>query len=139
MNRDTVMVFQLLDSLRAALGSDGVLEGGLALERAHSPWAELGKPLAVLRPRSTAEVSSILRIASDSAQSVVPWGGCTGVVDGCYAEDARVLSLERMAAIEEIDGTNAVMRVQCGCVLQRACEAAEARGLLLPLDLGSRG
>jgi FAD/FMN-containing dehydrogenase len=132
-------VSQLLDALRAALGADGVLEGQAALDKFHSPWSERGSPLAVLRPCSTGEVSAILRLASRASQPVVPWGGGTGVVDGSYAEGVLALSLERMSAIEEIDEANAVMRVQAGCVLQRACEAAEARDLLLPLDLGSRG
>jgi FAD/FMN-containing dehydrogenase len=49
------------------------------------------------------------------------------------------LSLERMNRIEEIDTASATMTVQAGCILQVACEAAEAEGLLLPLDLGARG
>ena len=44
-----------------------------------------------------------------------------------------------MNAIEEIDAAGATMTVQAGCVLQTACEAAEAEGLFLPLDLGARG
>jgi FAD/FMN-containing dehydrogenase len=130
---------QLLDDLAAALGPEGVLTGQDALDRAHSFWSRLGAPLAVLRPRSTAEVSTILRLAAAAGQPVVPWGGRTGLVDGAYAEGALALSLERMSAVEEIDPVGGVMRVQAGCVLQAACEAAEAQGLLLPLDLGARG
>ena len=96
-------------------------------------------PTAILRPRSAEEISQILKIARRAGASIVPWGGRTGLVDGAYAQGAIALSMERMNAIEEIDPVSGTMRVQAGCVLQTACEAAEAQGLLLPLDLGARG
>src|SRR5204862_1521237 len=45
----------------------------------------------------------------------------------------------RMHAIEEADAAGSIMVVQAGCILQTACEAADAAGLFLPLDLGARG
>src|SRR5262249_43851995 len=60
-------------------------------------------------------------------------------VDGCRADGALALSLERMNRVEAIDPVAGSMTVQAGCVLQVACEAAEAEGLMLPLDLGARG
>jgi len=133
------MTATLFEDLRAALGPGGVVCGDEALDLAKSPWTRLGSPVAVLRPRSTQGVSAILRLAKAAGQAVVPWGGRTGLVDGARADGALALSLERMNAIEEIDPASGVMRVQAGCILQTACEAAEDAGLLLPLDLGSRG
>ena len=129
----------LLDDLRAALGPDAVLTGDAAKARSNSPWTRLGEPLAVLRPADTAEVSAILRLAHAAGAAVVPWGGRTGLVEGCSADGALALSLDRMNAVESVDAASGTMRVQAGCVLQTACEAAEAQGLFLPLDLGSRG
>lgn len=129
----------LIEALKGLLGPGGVLEGEDAQAQAQSRWTRLGTPLAVLRPRSTDEVSAILRLAHAAGQPVVPWGGKTGLVDGCQADGALALSLERMNTIEAIDVAAGQMVVQAGCVLQTACEAAEAAGLLLPLDLGSRG
>lgn len=134
----------LIEELTHALGPENVLQGEAALQaretaETHGLSPRLGAPLAVLRPRSTAEVARILTLANAAGQAIVPWGGCTGLVDGAYAEGALALSLERLCAIEEIDDTNRVMRVQAGCILQTACEAADAHDLLLPLDLGARG
>jgi FAD/FMN-containing dehydrogenase len=129
----------LLKDLEAAVGADGLATGEAAAEQAYSPWARLGKPLAIVRPRSTAQVAAILRAAHAAGGSVVPWGGRTGLVDGTSAEDQIALSLERMNAVEEIDPVAATMTVQAGCVLAAACDAAEAAGLFLPLDLGARG
>ena len=135
---------QLIAQLTAALGPDAVLCGAAAIEareaaQTHGLAVDLGTPLAVLRPRSSVEVARILALAHAAGQAVVPWGGCTGLVDGASAEGALALSLERMSAIEAIDETNRVMRVEAGCILHSACAAAESRGLLLPLDLGARG
>jgi FAD/FMN-containing dehydrogenase len=125
--------------LEALLGADAVLTGEAAKERGFSPWTRVGAPRAVARPRSTAQVSGILKLARKEGIAVVPWGGLTGLVSGAAAEGALALSLERMNAIEEIDPLQGTMTVQTGCVLARACEAAEAKGLFLPLDLGARG
>jgi FAD/FMN-containing dehydrogenase len=59
--------------------------------------------------------------------------------EGARADGAVALSLQRMNRIEEIDADGATMTVESGCVLQTACEAAEAKGLFFPLDLGARG
>lgn len=129
----------LISKLRAALGDRGVLAGDDARDAAAQTWSRLGVPLAILRPASTDEVSVVLRLAHAAGAAVVPWGGRTGLVDGAQAEGALALSLERMTAIEEIDVEASTLTVQAGCPLQTACEAVEARHLLLPLDLGSRG
>ncbi len=128
-----------LNGLSESLGPGAVLTGQDALDKAQSPWTRLGAPIAVLRPRTTDEVSRILKAASQAGVAVVPWGGRTGLVDGARADEALALSLELMNAVEEIDPAAGIMRVQAGCVLQAACEAADSQGLLLPLDLGSRG
>jgi FAD/FMN-containing dehydrogenase len=130
---------RLISDLRSLLGVQGVLTGEDVASRPRGPWTRLGEPLAVLRPASTAEVSGVLKLASAAGVPVVPWGGCTGLVDGCLADGALALSLERMSAIERIDPVAGTMTLQAGCILQTACEAAEEYGLFLPLDLGARG
>jgi FAD/FMN-containing dehydrogenase len=130
---------KLLGELRAALGDGYVHEGAAALERAQGSWSPVGAPRAVLRPGSTAEVSRVLALCHRAGAPVVPWGGRTGLVRGAMAEGALALSLDRMNRIEEIDTGGGTMTVEAGCVLQTACEAAEEKGLFLPLDLGARG
>ena len=128
----------LLARLKSALGPAGVLEGADAADKAHG-WSRLGKPLAVLRPATTEEVSTVLRLCHDARTPVVPWGGKTGLVEGGNADGQLALSLERMNKVLEVDPVSATMTVEAGCVLQTVCEAADAKGLLFPLDLGSRG
>jgi FAD/FMN-containing dehydrogenase len=98
------------------------------------------RPLAVAYPRSTADVSAILRVCHSHDIAVVPQGGLTGLAGGATPLDGCVaLSLSRMRAIEEVDAAAATMTVQAGVPLQVIQEAADAAGLLFPLDIGSRG
>jgi FAD/FMN-containing dehydrogenase len=129
----------MLEELKACLGEAGVLTGAAAEEKAFTPWGRLGTPIAVLRPASTGEVSAALQIAARHRVPVSPWGGKTGLVEGTFAEGILALSLERMNAIEAIDAAASTITLQAGCVLETACAAAEEAGLLLPLDMGSRG
>ena len=131
-------------ALVAALGEaapalGAVLTGEAAQEKAASDWSRMGTPLAVVRPSSTAEVSAVLKQCHAAGVPVTAWGGKTGLVQGGFSDGHVALSLERMAAIEEVDVVGGTISVQAGCILQVAAEAAEARGLLLPIDLGARG
>jgi FAD/FMN-containing dehydrogenase len=130
----------LVSRLQAALGAGNVLTGANRSAQSNTaPSRPLGAPLAVVRPASTDEVAQVLRLCHAARQPVVAWGGKTGLVEGTFAEGAVALSLERMNRIEEIDALGATMTAEAGCVLQTACETAEAKGLFLPLDLGARG
>lgn len=129
----------LISKLSDILGPGGLLTGEDAVQAAQSLWTRLGHPLAVARPRSTQEVAAVLKAAHAAGVPVTPWGGRTGLVDGAFATGAIALQMDRMNRIEEIDTQGSTMTVQAGCVLQVACEAAEAQGLFLPLDLGARG
>lgn len=136
---ETVTRDPVAEALIEALGPSAVLTGEAALEKAQGAWMRLGTPRVVVSPASTEQVSAVLRIAHEYGAAVTPWGGRTGLAGGAQADGAIALSLERMNRIEEIDTASATMTVQAGCILQVACEAAEAEGLLLPLDLGARG
>jgi len=99
-----------------------------------------GIPLCVLRPKTTAEVSDILKLCHQHNQPVVPQGGMTGLVGGGAPLGGEVvLSLERMNEIEEFDAEGRTLTAQSGVILQTAHEYCEERGFMLPLDLGARG
>lgn len=128
-------------ALEQALGSDCVLTGDDVHQRAAGIWRrDTIQAKALVRPRTTGEVSSAMRICYDHGQTVVAHGGLTGLVEGSITgPDDVVLSLERMTAIEAINPTDRTMVVQSGVVLQRIQEYAAEHGLMFPLDLGGRG
>lgn len=112
------------------------------LEQHACDWSNVNRqrPLAVLRPRSVAEVSESLRACHAVGIAVVPQGGLTGLAGGATPQaDQVVLSLERLKGVEEIDRDSATMTVLAGTPLEVAQKAAEEAGLYLALDIGSRG
>jgi FAD/FMN-containing dehydrogenase len=131
----------LLERLRTALPAQALLEGAALAGRSEDflHLQPLRAPL-VLRPASTAEVSAALALCHAAGQPVITHGGLTGLVHaGETSERDVVLSLERMRAIESIDPVQRVAVAQAGVTLQQLQEAADAKGLAFPLDLGARG
>lgn len=95
---------------------------------------------ALVRPRTTEEVSAVLALCHARRQFVVPEGGRTNLVRGTEARsDQILLSLGRMNWIGEIAPEATWVQVEAGATLQRVQDHARARGLRLGLDLGARG
>lgn len=135
---------EVLDALRAALGADSVFTGSDIGPRHQGDWLlKAGpddSPFALTRPRTTDDVSAVLRICHAAGVPVVPQGGLTGLTGGAVpVRGAVLLSLERMRAVEEVDPTAGTITVQAGVPLQAVQEAADAAGMLFPLDIGGRG
>ncbi|MFD0936517.1 FAD-binding oxidoreductase, partial [Methylobacterium trifolii] len=95
---------------------------------------------ALVRPRTTQEVSLVLAACHAAGHPVVPRGGCTGLVDGILCNAAEIaLSLERMGGIESVDPLAMTMVARAGTTIAMVQDAAQAEGLMFPLDLGARG
>ena len=93
-------------------------------------------------PRTVEEVSALVRLASDEAVAVLPFGGGTGLVGGQVMSDGPaplLISLERMTAIREVYPTENVMIVEAGAILSDVQAAAEAVDRLFPLSLAAQG
>ncbi|MDH1764178.1 FAD-binding oxidoreductase [Comamonas aquatica] len=133
---------EFLQALRHTLGAEAVLSGDAVPARYHTDWSGTPPvtPLALVRPRSTEDVSATLRLCHQHRVPVVPQGGLTGLAGAAVpSADCVALSLERMPAIEAIDARSATMTVQAGATLQAVQEAAVDAGLAFGVDLGARG
>ncbi len=98
------------------------------------------KPRAVVRPKTTEDVSALLRLCHREKVPVTTQGGMTGLVRGALPNaNEIVLSMERMNAVEEVDTSTGVAIAQAGTPLQKIQERVEQDGFMFPLDLGSRG
>ena len=131
----------LFDALCDELGARAVLTGDDVSARAVS-WGNPASRVAraIVCPATTEQVAAVVRLCAEARQSVVTYGGGTGLVNGADTTDADVLlSLERMNAIEEVDVTGGTMLVQAGAILQSIHERAEAEGYEFTLDFGARG
>lgn len=131
----------IVERLSKLLGPDAVLTGERVRERKSGIWRDAPiDAAAIVRPRTTSEVSQVLALCNEYKQPVVAHGGLTGLVESAVtAPNEIVLSLERLDRIEEIDPVSRTMTVEAGVLLQVLQEAAEEHGLIFPLDLGARG
>ena len=101
-----------------------------------------GATSLVLQPGSVAEVSAILRLASQTGTPIVPQGGNTGLVGGQVPDAGGrevVLSLSRLNRIREIDTASGTITAEAGVTLHALREAADAADRLFPLSLASQG
>lgn len=141
------MAFRSVDmSVRAALAA--CLEQGELLTSAeetshygHDETEDLSfPPEVVLRPRTTAEVSRIVRVCAQYNIPITPIGGRTGLSGGALSIHGGVgLALDRMDRIEQIDERNLQVTVQPGVITQVLMDAVAAKGLYYPPDPSSKG
>ena len=86
-------------------------------------------PLAVVLPRSTAEVSAVLRLCSQMGVKVVPRGAGTSLAGGSFpTAECVVLGVARMNVVIETDYDNRFIRVQTGRTNLAVTGAVEADG-----------
>ncbi len=131
----------LLSKIREICGEAGVITGD-DLEARAGDWLGQTKcgAAAIIRPRSTEELSQIMRLCHDEGQPVIAAGGLTGLVHGTDAQPNEIqISFERMRNVITVDPVGRTMTVEAGVPLQAAQEEAEKHGLIYAVDLGARG
>jgi len=128
-------VAQLID--RLDLNTDQVLTGeAISEDYSHDECVNVEAviPAVVLKPTSTEEVSAILAMANELKIPVTCRGSGTGLSGAAIPDaDGILLSLERMAAVLEIDDANHVAVVQPGVTLGQLDEALTSHGLVYPI------
>jgi len=134
----------LLDQFAAALGKQYVLTDQQDKAPYLTDWRRryTGKALAVLLPKTTDEVSHIVKLCAASNVAIVPQGGHTGFCGGATPDSSGqqiILNLKRMNQIREIDVANQTITLEAGCILQTIQESAAAQDFLFPLSLGAEG
>ncbi|MBW1733311.1 MAG: FAD-binding protein [Deltaproteobacteria bacterium] len=95
-------------------------------------------PDAVAFPGTTGEISTILRLATETGFPVVPRGAGTGMSGGALpVRGGLVISMRRLDRILLIDEDNLVAKVEPGVVTAHLQEAVERLGLFYPPDPAS--
>ena len=97
-----------------------------------------GQPLGVIFPRSTAEVSTLVRAAAEHRVPIVPRGAGTGLSGGAIAvQDAITVVMTQMDRILEIDEEDLLVVTQPGIINAQLGKAVAERGLFYPPDPAS--
>ncbi|KAI7863362.1 hypothetical protein BDF14DRAFT_1844475 [Spinellus fusiger] len=99
-----------------------------------------GKSSLVLKPKTTEQVSAIMKYCNDQKIAIVPQGGNTGLVGGSVPVfDEVVLSLQRMNSIRGFDEVSGILTTDAGCILEVLDNWLNEKGYIMPLDLGAKG
>ena len=134
----------ILSKLEAKFDSSTLLIKDQDMAKYLIDWPKqlTGKATAVIRPKTTAEVSEIMKIAYDTATPVVPQSGNTSVAGGSIPDKngkAIVLSLERMNKVRDISSSAMTATVEAGVILENLHKIVEEKGLFFPLNFGAKG
>jgi glycolate oxidase len=135
----------LIGKLKAILGEEWVVQGeslvaSYVLDETPPPIRPQPRlDVVVVKPKSSEEVSKVLKLANEYNTPVFPRGGGTGLVGGCIpTASGIVLSLERMNRIV-VDRDNLMAEAEAGATLKDLIKASDEAGLFFPPHPGDEG
>jgi glycolate oxidase len=132
---------QLLAQLHKVLPKDGVIsdQAETRVYECDALSAYRCAPMAVVLPRTTAEVAAVLRICHSEGVPVVPRGAGTSLAGGAMpSADCVVLGIARMNGVIETDYDNRFIHVQAGRTNLAVTGAVEAKGFFYAPDPSSQ-
>jgi glycolate oxidase len=132
---------RIVARLRAVLPRDAVIDDAVETRayECDGLTAYRCPPLAVVLPRSTAEVSAVLRLCHAEGVPVVPRGSGTSLAGGALpTADCVILGVARMTDVLETDCANRFIRVQAGRTNLSVTGAVESDGFFYAPDPSSQ-
>jgi len=132
---------ETLNALKTALGPKGWSTDPHELAPHTRDWRGRwqGETPILLKPATTNEVASLVKICAEARIAITPQGGNTGLVGGSIPQGEVLLSMSRMKAVRDIDTANDSLTVEAGCILEIVQNLAADNDRLFPLSLGSQG
>ncbi|GKU99235.1 hypothetical protein SLEP1_g12108 [Rubroshorea leprosula] len=136
LNSDDISYFKDI------LGEKNVIQDEDTLEFANTDWMRKykGSSKLLLQPRSTEEVSQILKYCNSRRLAAVPQGGNTGLVGGSVPVfDEVIINFGSMNKIIAFDKISGILVCEAGCILENLTSFLDNEGFIMPLDLGAKG
>ncbi|KAL9464558.1 hypothetical protein AB3S75_002211 [Citrus x aurantiifolia] len=136
LNSEDVSYFKEL------LGEKSVIQDEDVLVAANEDWMRKyrGSSKLLLQPRTTNEVSQILKYCNSRLLAVVPQGGNTGLVGGSVPVfDEVIINMGSMNNIITFDKGSGLLVCEAGCILENLVSFLDNHGFIMPLDLGAKG
>lgn len=137
-----LLTSEIIDQFRNIIGLEFVLVDTESLAHyGHDETEHLVyPPEVVLRPRTTEEISAIMKICNRYRIPVTPRGAGTGLSGGALPHLGGVLvSTDRMNNILKIDERNLQVITEPGVITEVLQMAVKEKGLFYPPDPSSRG
>jgi glycolate oxidase len=132
----------ILLAIRSIVGDDAVITGMLELEKySHDETEDLHfYPEVVAKPKSTQEVSALMKLCNENLIPVTPRGAGTGLSGGALPVMGGVLiAMERFNKVLQIDEQNLQATVEPGVITEEFMNQVASKGLLYPVDPASKG
>ena len=128
--------------IKKLLGSDNVfIEKDILSQYSHDQTEDLSfYPELVVKPKTTKDISGLMKICYNNNIPVTPRGAGTGLSGGALpVKGGVILSVERMNEIIEIDTHNLQATVQPGVINQVFQDELKKHHLFYPPDPASKG
>jgi len=95
---------------------------------------------AIVFPKTTEQVQTIVLLANEHNVVLTPSGGRTGLSAGAVAANGEiVVSMDKMNQIGQFYPADRIVEVEAGVVTQQLQEFAESKDLYYPVDFASAG
>ncbi|XP_030974248.1 D-2-hydroxyglutarate dehydrogenase, mitochondrial-like isoform X3 [Quercus lobata] len=131
-----------INHFKGILGDKNVIEDEDTLLFANTDWMRKykGSSKLLLQPRTTQEVSEVLKYCNSRRLAVVPQGGNTGLVGGSVPVfDEVIINVGSMKQVISFDKVSGVLVCEAGCILENLVSFLDNQGFIMPLDLGAKG
>jgi glycolate oxidase len=132
----------VLEAITEIVGADAVLTTAAAIESySHDETEDLVYyPEIVVKPKTTEEVSKLMKLCNQHLIPVTPRGAGTGLAGAALAiSGGLMISMERFNQILDIDELNLQATVEPGVITEIFINAVAEKGLLYPVDPASKG
>lgn len=134
---------EILSKLIRIVGASNVVTNKADMTKYLTEWRGVykGKAGVILKPKTTKEVSKILKVAYDTNTPVITQGGNTGLVGGqiSFDPDHIILNLARLNKVICINSLDRSITVESGLTLMELQNFCIQNNTFFPLSLASEG
>ena len=98
--------------------------------------------MAVAFPKSSLEISKLVKYCCKKNITIIPQGGNTGLVYGTSPiihNEELIVSTEKLNKVIQLDKINKFIEAQSGVIVKNLSDLAKAEGFIFPTDMSSSG
>ena len=133
---------EIVKGLEALVDAGKVKTDEESLRQFGCDWTKVyePKPLAIVFPKTTEQVQSIVKYANENQLALVPSGGRTGLSAAAVAANGElVVAFDYMNKVIDFNEIDRTVKCQAGVVTEQLQQFAEDKGLFYPVDFASAG
>jgi len=133
---------QIVAALKTLVDEGKVLTDPDDLNNYGKDWTKIyaPSPVAIVFPKTTAQVQALVQFANENQVALVPSGGRTGLSAGAVAANGEVVvAFDYMNQIVDFSASDRTVRCQAGVITEQLQTFAEDNDLYYPVDFASAG